>query len=246
MVINSGADMLISTRASLDKIEGFRNESFEDEEIQLYLNKSQFRLLDDLTNKNFQQGTIRYEWLRKFQKELGPPIAWGPTQYTAVALYPSDLYYLISARVQIQINTAVYNPDGVQKKCLNDIDDTGLDPDLTYTEIQQLDMQETGETIDKEHNWFYGENYRNPRAEMVALGVRLYRGRKYLINNVVFDYIVKPEEIDVSSPPTQTLLWPTSALEKIIDYTVEYMRLTIEDPAFEGNVQDFNIRTQNA
>lgn len=236
--------MLISTRASLDKIEGFRNESFENEEIQLYLNKSQFRLLDDLVNKNFQQGTIRYEWIRKFQTVDTIPLVWGAAQYTQTALYPATLYYLIAARCQVQINTAFYNPNGVQKKCLNNIDDPQLDPDLTYTEVKQMDMQETGETIDKEFNIFYGENYRNPRGEMVKEGLRLYRGRKFLINTVSFDNVMKPDEIDVLSPTV--LLWPTSANEKIIDLTVEYMRLTIEDPAHQGNVQDFNIRTQNA
>ena len=74
--------------------------------------------------------------------------------------------------------------------------------------------------------------------------MRLYRGQKFIVNSVLFDYIVEPAEIDVSS--TDDLLWPVSANEKIVDYTVEYMRLTISDPAYQGNVQDMNLRTQNA
>jgi len=228
----------------MDKVESLFNESFLDEEIQLYLNKSQFRLLDDLVDKNFQQGTVRYEWLRGFQVQANVGIAWGATQHTAAVDYPVDLYYFLAARVQVQVNSGVYNPDGVQKKCLNDIDEPGLNPAETFIELHQLDIQETGETEPRESNWFYGQNYRNPRGELVGPGLRLYRGRKFLINSITFDYIIKPEDIDVSS--IVVLVWPTSALEKIVDYTVEYMRLSIEDPAYQGNVQDFNIRTQNA
>jgi len=247
MSLSTGEDLLRATRTAVDKVESLFNESFLPEEIQLFLNKSQFRLIDDLVNKNFQQGILRYEWLRPWQTAATIPMAWGPAQYNATALFPLNLYYFIAAQAQVQVSTDVYNPDGVQKKCLNDVEGPDVTPENTHTEVQQLDIQETGETRDREQNRFYGENYRNPRAELVTAGLRLYRGRKFLINAVLFDYIIKPIDIDVLAPGnTVPLLWSSSALEKIVDYTVEYMRLSIEDPAYQGNVQDFNIRTQNA
>ena len=244
MPLITGEDLLRATRTSIDKVESLYNESFLPEEIQLFLNKSQLRLLDDLVNKNFQQGILRYEWLRPWQTNVNIPLAWGADQYQLTAVFPANLYYFVAARVSVQVNTSVWNPDGVQKKCLNDIDEAN-DPALTHTTLEQLSVQETGETLPKENNWFYGENYRNPRGELVGGGIRLHRGRKFLINFISFDYILQPPDIDVSSPGVPTG-WSVSANEKIVDYTVEYMRLSIEDPAYQGNVQDFNIRTQNA
>lgn len=245
MLVKSGVDMLLETRVSLDKVEGFRNESFEPEEIQLYLNKSQYRLLDDLINKNFQQGTLRYEWIRPFQKDSPAPI--DPTWTDASTVqadidFPSDLYYFVSASATSTISAttaeAVFDDN-----CLQPI----TDPDTIInpkTKTVQLDVIETGQAIDRTHNSFYGNNKRSPRAEALANGLRIYRDQNFIISAVVLEYITEPPLIDVTS--ATELPWSVSANQKIIDYTVEYMRLTIEDPAYEANVQDFNIRTQNA
>jgi len=245
MVIKSGADMLIETRVALDKVESFRNESFEPEEIQLFLNKSQFRLLDDLINKNFQQGTLRYEWLRPFQKPDPTPInpIWTDAATVKADIdFPADLYYLISASATSTISAtsaeAVFDDN-----CTQPITDPNiiLNP---KTKDVQLDIIETGQAIDRTHNNFYGNNKRSPRAEALTNGLRIYRDETFIISAVLLEYIIEPTEIDVTS--ATELPWSVSANEKIIDYTVEYMRLTIGDPLYQGNVNDFNTRTQNA
>jgi len=227
----------------MDKVEGFRNESFEPEEIELYVNKSQMRLIDDLMNKNFQQGTLRYEWLRPFQTSSQSAVIFIGDNSTADVLYPATLYYLIAARANIVLSTTQFSPNGTSDKCLDKIDDPTSITNPVNT-IEQIDFEETGTVALKENNVFYGKNYRHPRGEVTGGGMRLYRGEKFIINSVTFDYVTEPPDIDVSS--SDALLWPVSANEKIVDYTVEYMRLTIEDPAYTGNVQDFNLRTQNA
>jgi len=244
MVIKSGADMLIATRVALDKVESFRNESFEPEEIELNLNKSQFRLLDDLINKNFQQGTLRYEWIRPFLKSSNPVSpAWSVDDNIPVeATYPSEMYYLISA-------TGISTKSGIDAttKFDDDCDQPITDPasiDNPITKLVNLDVIETGQAVDRTVNSFYGNNPRSPRTEVTATGLKLYRDERFIITNVVFDYTIEPIEIDVAS--TSDTQWSVSANEKIIDYTVEYMRLTIADPMYQGNVNDFNIRTQNA
>ncbi len=234
--------MFIDVSSSLDKIEGFRNESFEPEEIELYLNKSQYRLLDDLINKNFQQGTLRYEWLRAFQLTTQSSVNFISDNQTADVVFPSNLYYLIAGRANVVLSTGKYSSGGTSEKLLDDIDDP-LNVPNPVNVSNQLNIEETGTVSDKEQNIFYGTNYRNPRAELIKNGLRLYRGKKFIISNVNFDYVRAPVNIDVSS--TDNTEWPVSANEKIVDYTVEYMKLTVGDESYSGNVQDFNLRTQN-
>lgn len=235
--------MLINVRASLDKIEGFENESFQPEEIQLYLNKSQFRLLDDLINKNFQQGSLRYEWIRPFQSSTQIGVTWLVGENFTAVSFPGNMYYLVSALAGVTVSSANYSSGGTSKDCLDIISDPQSIAN-PHSVTEQLDIIETGKVSDQETNAFYGENYRNPRGELIGQGVRLWRGEKFIINSVTFDYISSPTNIDVSS--STATVWPVSANEKIVDYTVEYMRLTIQDPAYQANVNDFNIRTQNA
>ena len=149
----SGADMLINVRASLDKIEGFRNESFEPEEIQLYANKSQLRLLDALVNKNFQQGTLRYDWLRPFMTSSLSPVSFAGTAKRVEVAYPTGLYYRISAHGNVVLSTTNFSPNGTSDKCL----DTIADPSSVVNPIEtveQIDILETGTTTKKEHNVF--------------------------------------------------------------------------------------------
>ena len=241
---NSGESLLLNTRVSLDKIESFRNESFQPEEIQLYLNKSQFRLLDDLINKNFQEGTLRYEWLRPFLQTSTPitPLWDANADIPAKVDYPIELYYLISANGLVTKN-GVNEETKFDDGCDQPIEDPADIP-FPMSKFVQLDVIETGQAIDRTHNAFYGNNPRSPRSEVLKNGLRLYRDEKFIISGVGFEYVLQPEEINVASP--DVLLWSVSACEKIVDYTVEYMRLTISDPTYQSNVNDFNTRTQNA
>ncbi len=249
-LIKSGEDLLLAVRVALDKIESFRNESFQPEEIQLYLNKSQFRLLDDLINKNFQQGTLRYEWLRPFQRQSQPvtPVWSTDPEVPSKVLYPDgtgvddELYYFISA-FGISTKSGINDQVKFDDNCDQPIDDPGS-IENPLTKRVQLDCIETGQAIDRTHNEFYGNNPRSPRAEVQKDGLLLYRGENFIISSVGIDYISEPPEIDVTS--TTDTAWSVSANEKLVDYTVEYMRLTIADPTYQANVQDFNLRTQNA
>jgi len=248
MSAKTGAEMLIETRVALDKIESFRNESFQPEEIELFINKSQLRMLDDLVNKNFQQGTLRYEWIRPFQKSapsLSAPVWDSPLTMSAEATFPEDLYYLISASATSTIS--VTDPAaGFDDGCEQPIADPTT-PENPKSGTVQLDIIETGQTIDRTHNAFYGNNRRSPRAEAKTGGILIFRDETFIISAVVFDYLTEPPLIEVEDVnSTVDLLWSTAAIQKIIDYTVEYMRLTIEDPGYQANVNDFNTRTQNA
>jgi hypothetical protein len=250
MLVKTGADMLLETRVALDKVESFRNESFEPEEIQLFLNKSQFRLLDDLINKNFQQGTLRYEWMRPFQAQTAggseiDPVWDADSEVPSTVEYPAELYFLVAASAQ-----SIKNGVDAETKWDDGCDQPITDPlniPFPMNKLVQLDIIETGEAIDRTHNSFYGNNARSPRTEVKTDGLTLYRGENFIISAVAFDYIIEPPLIEVEGVnSTVELPWSVSANQKIIDYTVEYMRLTIADPAYQGNVNDFNIRTQNA
>lgn len=247
MLINTGAQLLLETRVALDKIESFRNESFQPEEIELFLNKSQLRLIDDLVNKNFQEGVLRYEWLRPFMKSSTPitPSWVTNPDISSLVTYPDDLYYLISAN-----GLSVKSGLTPETKWDDGCDQPITDPGNIVNEMKkviQIDVIETGQAIDRTHNEFYGDNPRSPRSEVLASGIRLFRDEKFIITSVSFEYIIEPAIIEVQSGTfNDELAWPISASQKIIDYTVEYMRLTISDPTYQANVNDFNTRTQNA
>ena len=115
------------------------------------------------------------------------------------------------------------------------------------TEIVQLDILETGSAVHKEVNSFYGRDYRNPRATLISNGLRLWRGPKYLIQSLVIDHINAPSVIESgeSGGDDVILWWPNSAKHKIIDYAVEYLRLTVEDPSWQANMQDMQTNTHN-
>jgi hypothetical protein len=244
MIVKTGAEMLIETRSSLDKIEGFRNESFEPEEVELYLNKSQLRLLDDLINKNFQQGTLRYEWIRPFQAVTSPEVlVWAENQ--AVAAIPEEVYYLVAAKGTAVVDAT--DPDGsFDDGCIT----SPIDPDLitnAKSKVVQIRIQETGQALEKTGNSFYGNSVKiEPIAEALSDTLIIHRDNNFIVSNVSLDYISEPSPIDVTSTDEADIKWSPSAIQKIIDYTVEYMRLTIEDPGYQGNVNDFNTRTQNA
>ena len=232
MIIENGQELLISVRTYVDKIEGFRNESFEPEEIELVLNKAQLRLLDNLINKNFEQGTLNYEWIRPFlHTSAAITVTWSglesaPVLFPDGVVVPADpnLYYLVSAKGTSVIDSAT----GFEGGC----GIVPIDPDNIANEaskLVQIAIQETGETLDQTHNSFYGNNAKRPIAEAVGTGIVISRDNSFIINDVIFDYISKPDAIDVSS--ATKLEWSSSALNIIVDYAVEYLRLTIEDPA---------------
>jgi len=218
----------------------------------MYLNKSQFRLLDDLINRNFQQGTLRYEWLRPFQTEsTGVTPGWDFTNAERPAIVPFPvapdklIYYLISVN-GVSLKSGLTEDTKFNDGCENVPIESDA-PEFPMTKLVQLDVIETGQAIDRTHNAFYGNNPRSPRAEALADGIRIYRDESFIISDVSFEYIFEPPLIEVEGvPSTEVLPWSVSANQKIIDYTVEYMRLTISDPTYQANVNDFNTRTQNA
>jgi len=242
MEVRTGADMLLAVRVSLDKIESMRNESFQKEEVQLFLNKSQSRLMDDLINKNFEQGTLRYEWLRPFMIEgAAIPLTWGVDDQSVLATFPVDVHYLIAAFGLVTVDAQPGT--SFEGGCYEDIDDPTAITNPLSKKVQ-IEVNETGQVMDRQANAFYGSSAISPLAEAKGEGILVYRGKKFIINEVYLDYVLEPTLIDITS--TVDTDWGPAANEKIVDLTVEYMRLSIEDPAYQLNVGDYNIRTQNA
>jgi hypothetical protein len=241
MILTTGAEMLIQTRASLNKVEGFRDESFEPEEIMMYINKSQIRLIDNLVNKNFEQGTLKYEWIRSFLSTNTPALpAW--VDDTLTITLPADQHYLISAKANAVVSgiTGGSFEDG----CNNVITDPNAAVTNPLKKLVQIKITETGQAIDKTHNSFYGtNNLKEPVAEVQSNTLIIYRGKSYILEDVVLDYVATPAEIVNDN---NNIVWSSAAAEVIVDYTVEYMRLTVGDPSYQGNVNDMNIRTQNS
>ena len=186
---NSGETLLLNTRVSLDKIESFRNESFQPEEIQLYLNKSQFRLIDALINRNFEEGTLRYEWLRPFLQTSTPTTpVWDPNaEIPSKITFPIELYYLISANGLVTKN-GIDESTKFDDGCDQPITDPTIIP-FPMSKFVQIDVIETGQAIDRTHNAFYGNNPRSPRGEALTDGIRLFRDESFIISGVSFEFV---------------------------------------------------------
>jgi len=236
-------------RAYVDKVEGFRNESFQDEELMLVINKGMFRLLDDIIDKNHQQGTVRFEWARRLLTKANQSntVDWdGADKSAADAIFPTStaVYYLVSAKGEVSISTTSYSRNRTSEACMAVI---GYPPTILVDivkEWSQIEISETGKASDKEENSFYGGDYKNPRAELGSTHITLYRGEKYIIDTVEFSYYKKPATL--TNDATSITEWPQSALQKILDYSVEYLRLSIDDPAYKSNLIDFDKRTHTS
>lgn len=248
----TGADLVIQTRLSLDKVEGFRNENFEVEEILLYLNKAQSRLMDNLVNKNFEQGTLNYEWLRPFivSAPVAADPAWGSTPnilFAPVTLPENSsgatpiMSYLISVKGTSSVSGVAGGSydDGCHDRIIANPSDITNE----FTKQVQIEISETGKALKSTHNSFYGSKDKlSPIAEAQGNTLIIYRDSSYILKDVILDYVGTLTEIVNDS---SDIVWPMAAAQVLVDYAVEYMRLTINDPGYQGNVNDLNTRTQN-
>lgn len=69
----------------------------------------------------------------------------------------------------------------------------------------------------------------------------LYRNKSFLITRLYYDYIRKPRTISLNL--NQSCELAASIHPKIVDLTVELLRLDIKDPSYQQTLQDTQLRT---
>lgn len=103
-------------------------------------------------------------------------------------------------------------------------------------------LLETDEFYEQDLNVFYRTNKENPKAQVTNGLVMVYESKNFLISNLYLDYIRKPKHVSLAL--NQNLELGGDAPRIVVDRTVEYLKLAIENPAYREVVTDNQIRNQ--
>tara|TARA_R100001086_G_scaffold240206_3_gene166112 strand:- start:1008 stop:2141 length:1134 start_codon:yes stop_codon:yes gene_type:complete len=128
--------------------------------------------------------------------------------------------------------------------------------DVTFTQIQQSPAAATyefkeitenklveGDDLYKfRKNKFYKPYKLEPHSTLVDQFLIAYRDKSFIITDLTIDYIRKPREISLVLDQGCELAGEAPRI--IVDKTVEYFKLVIENPAYRGIVQDNELRNQ--
>ena len=90
-------------------------------------------------------------------------------------------------------------------------------------------------------NTFYGTKKIEPLS-VLSNRLTVYRDKSFIISNITIDYIRKPNQI--SLPLDQSCELSVTGAREIVDLTIEYLKLTFENPSHQGFVKDNNLRNQ--
>ena len=103
-------------------------------------------------------------------------------------------------------------------------------------------------SMEKEHlydylsiNPFYKTKATEPLST-ITNRVTVFRDKSFIISNITIDYIRRPKQI--SLPLDQSCELSESGARRIVDLTIEYFKLTFENPSYQGFVQDNNLRNE--
>ena len=112
---------------------------------------------------------------------------------------------------------------------------------VTEADIKVMPLNELYELA---KNIFYKPSPLEPQGYMAngVLGVLGSTGS--LITSVVLDYVMKPRQISLALDKGCEL--NEAGSRKIVDYTVEYLKLIIENQSYQGVLQDNQLKNQNA
>ena len=91
-------------------------------------------------------------------------------------------------------------------------------------------------------NKFYKPYKLEPHSTLVDQFLIAYRDKSFIITDLTIDYIRKPREISLVLDQGCELAGEAPRI--IVDKTVEYFKLVIENPAYRGIVQDNELRNQ--
>ena len=116
-------------------------------------------------------------------------------------------------------------------------------PDTPVTRLIENKMSEADELYEFRKNVFYTPVKEEPHSTLSGDYLYLYREPSFILTDLTIDYIRKPRQISLLLDQGCELAG--SAPRLIVDATIEYFKLVIENPSYQGILQDNQIRNQN-
>ena len=171
-------------------------------------------------------------------------------EYYRGEYYPKSFIIVSTERFSITTFLNDGNPQGsitsqaspipvqgvIKKNVLKDNSD-GL------TTIVENKLSEGDELYEFRKNTFYKPTIQEPHSTLSEGFIYLYREASYILTALTIDYIRKPRQISLLL--NQGCELAGSAPRLIVDAAVEYFKLVIENPSYQGILQDNQIRNQN-
>lgn len=103
-------------------------------------------------------------------------------------------------------------------------------------------LLETDEFYEQDLNVFYRSTKNNPKSQIANGLLMAYERQSFLISDLYVDYIRKPRHVSLAL--NQNLEVGGDAPRIIVDRTIEYLKLAIENPAYKEVVTDNQLRNQ--
>lgn len=170
------------------------------------------------------------------------------------AYYPNSFIFVSEDITPAFALIRVYEPTGVGVEAQSQSNFTGTTyqvyDQVAISEVDSLvqryaenKLAEGDELYEFSKNNFYKPQRKEPHSNIADDVIRLYREDSFLITDLIIDYIRKPRRISLSL--NQGCELAGTAPRLIVDGAVEYFKLIIENPAYQGILQDNQLRNQN-
>lgn len=117
----------------------------------------------------------------------------------------------------------------------------GLIPGYTL-EYTSNSLTEGDDLYHQDTNVFYKSKKTNPKTILSGQFLMAYESRNFLISNLVIDYVRMPKQISLSLNQISEL--KGNAPDIIVDRTIEYLKLAIENPGYQAVLNDNKMRDQ--
>lgn len=123
----------------------------------------------------------------------------------------------------------------------------GIDPEEVKDAVERYidnGMTEGDKLYDLNKNVYYRTSQGEPTSAMAQDLIFAYHDKSFLITEVMIDYVRKPRQISLLLDQSCEIS-SSAGRADIVDKTVQYMKLLIENPAYREFLQDNIIKNQN-
>jgi hypothetical protein len=103
-------------------------------------------------------------------------------------------------------------------------------------------LTETDEFYTQNLNAFYRSSKNNPKSQVSGDFLMAYEDKSFLISDLMVDYVRKPKHISLSLNQNFELAGDGPRI--VVDRTVEFLKLAIENPTYQAVLNDNKVRNQ--
>jgi hypothetical protein len=110
---------------------------------------------------------------------------------------------------------------------------------LSYTSNQ---LTENDDLYTQNANPFYKSNQASPKSVLASNYLMIYESKSFLISKALIDYVRIPRQISLSLNQISEL--GGNGPSVVVDRTIEYLKLAIENPSYQAVLNDNTTRNQ--